>query len=381
MNILLTIHSELDAYAGAPGVTLKLAEQYERLGHAVKIFSYDDLPGWLPRIIQDIFFPAFVAFHIFYLMLSWELDVVHSSSVDAWLWGRLVSPFCMKNSPLLIAQSHGLEHTLHFGILKEVDAGNIQLSWKYPLYRGSLLLWQAAESFRVADFSFVLNQYDAQYLEQHLRVDAERIHVFPNGIPDEFIKLPFKVDSLLNGSSLGIALVSSYIDRKGIRYSVPALVKVLMKYSHVTVAFLGTGCPEGKVLADFPEKLHSRIKIVPSFLKPELPDLLSQSQVFLFPSLSEGFPLALPEAMANGLAPIVSDIPGPTEIVVDQENGLVVPSRDSTAIELAIESLILNPTQLKLLRLKAYQDAQHYNWETVGKSHVKLYEEATENVD
>ena len=70
-------------------------------------------------------------------------------------------------------------------------------------------------------------------------------------------------------------------------------------------------------------------------------------QAAISASLAEGFSLALPEVMACGLAPVVTNIPSARAVVRDEENGLFVPTRDAPAITHAIERLSGNPELLR----------------------------------
>jgi glycosyltransferase involved in cell wall biosynthesis len=375
MKILLVINVSLDPNAGASGVTLKLGEAYEKLGHDVYYYSNDNLPLRPSGKLASILFPYNVARHIRDLSEKIGLDVVHSSSNNAWIWGVLFCRLRLDQRPLLITQSHGLEHTMHEQILEEAKQGKLKLSWKYPLYNGSVLLWQVAKSFRVADCCFMLNQYDAGMVKGRMGVAAEKVMVFPNAIPDEFVGLPFEAFSPEADRLPGIAFVGSYVDRKGIQYGVPVLNNLMQRYPTLRASFLGTGCAVEPVLNDFNPAVRDRVTVVPSFDKSELPHLLKDSHILLFPSLSEGFPLAVPEAMACGLAPIVTDIPGPTEIVVNGVNGLVVPPRDQIQLEQAMVQLIDDRACLQRLRVAAYEAVQDYTWSKVAQRHLDLYNE------
>ena len=66
-------------------------------------------------------------------------------------------------------------------------------------------------------------------------------------------------------------------------------------------------------------------------------DHLKQATVFVLPSLSEGLPRVLIEAMACGLPVVATDVGGVPEAVVDGVNGLLVPRRDEKALAKAIE--------------------------------------------
>jgi glycosyltransferase involved in cell wall biosynthesis len=376
MKILLVLHHYLDPNAGASSVTLKLGEAYKKLGHDVYFYSYDDLPPKPTGKLAGILFPYWVAKHIRRLSQEIGLDVVHASSGDAWIWGTFFSRLSQGRKPLLVTQSHGLEQTMHDQILEEARSGRLKLSWKYPLYNGSIALWTAAKSFQVADFCFMLNQHDAGIVRQSMGVAAEKVKVFPNGIPDEFIGLPFEAFQPEADRLPGIAFVGSYLDRKGIQFGVPALNNLLQRYPQLRATFLGTGVAAATVLSDFSVAVRDRVTVVPSFDKPELPRLLKDSHILLFPSLSEGFPLAVPEAMACGLAPIVTQIPGPTEIVVNGVNGLVVEPRNQLPLEQAMENLINNVDRLQKLQSEAYHTIQKLSWGYIAKQHLALYQSA-----
>jgi glycosyltransferase involved in cell wall biosynthesis len=67
--------------------------------------------------------------------------------------------------------------------------------------------------------------------------------------------------------------------------------------------------------------------------------VLEQSHLVVLPSYREGTPRALLEAGACGLPIIATDVPGCREVVVDRENGLFVPAKDSRALADAVTEL------------------------------------------
>ncbi|HEY9608351.1 glycosyltransferase family 4 protein [Allocoleopsis sp.] len=375
MKILLTIHHDLDPNAGAPGATLQLGQAYQKLGHQVEYYSFDNLPHKLPGLVESMMFPGFVASHISALVNKQAVGVVDASSGDAWIWAKM-RQISRENSPLLVTRSHGLEHSTHLENLEEARRGNLHLSWKYPLYHGGFRLWEVATSMRYADLVVLLNHYDAEYVVEKLGVNPERRRVVANGIPEEFLNLPFEPMPEAEDSAIYIAQVGNYIARKGIEYGAVALNAILARYPQVKVSFLGTGCSEVEVHADFEPAVRDRIRVIPRYSHETLPSLLRGHHIKLFPTLSDGFGLVLIETMACGLAPVTTTTPGPMEIVSDGRNGILVPSRDSQAIQQALERLVTDRPYLEQLRRNAYATAQHFSWERIARDNLAFYEEA-----
>ena len=78
--------------------------------------------------------------------------------------------------------------------------------------------------------------------------------------------------------------------------------------------------------------------------------LLEQAAVFVLPSRFEGMPNALLEAMAQGLAVVITDAsPGPLEEIDDGRNGWVLPSEDVGALVQGLEQLAADPSQRQQL--------------------------------
>jgi glycosyltransferase involved in cell wall biosynthesis len=72
----------------------------------------------------------------------------------------------------------------------------------------------------------------------------------------------------------------------------------------------------------------------------DIPELMSIMDLFVLPSFSEGLSLTLIEACAAGLPIVATRVGGNEEVVVDQLNGLTVPSNDQEALAKAITSLL-----------------------------------------
>ena len=376
MKILMIVHYPFNRNAGAAGVIWRLGQEYEKLGHQVEYYSFDNLPKNLPNRVKRVLFPGFVADRIRKLAQQQAIDVVDASTGDTWLWSKILQNKHSK-SPSIVLRDHGLEHIEHQEFLEDVKLGKRSMSWKYQLYRGSIRLWEEATALRNADMVMLLNRRALNFAVEELGVELNKALLIVNGIPEYLLNLPLEPVK----EPIRIAQIGTYIPRKGIQYSVPALNKILDRHPEVKVSFFGTECKEcsdtEQIYRDFDPKFRDRIQVVPRYEHSSLPELLKGHQIKLLASTSEAFGMALVEAMACGLAPVTTNTPGPMEIVTEGENAIVIPSRDSEAIFEALEKLICDRPYLERLRRSAHKTAQKYSWEQIAKDTLAIYREAS----
>jgi len=96
-----------------------------------------------------------------------------------------------------------------------------------------------------------------------------------------------------------------------------------------------------QTLADL--ELEPRVRLLGNMSSGEVADRLQESDVLLLPSLDEGLPTVILEAMASGLAVVATDCGGVREALSDGVEGLIVPPRDAVAMAAALERLWRDP--------------------------------------
>jgi glycosyltransferase involved in cell wall biosynthesis len=100
----------------------------------------------------------------------------------------------------------------------------------------------------------------------------------------------------------------------------------------------------------------------PNVPQAKLPALFGAADVFVFPSLVEGMPLVVLEAMASGL-PVIVTPRGPADVVRDGVDGFIVPAGDSGAIAARLEQLYAEPDLCRMLGENARRHAEHWSWQ------------------
>ena len=105
----------------------------------------------------------------------------------------------------------------------------------------------------------------------------------------------------------------------------------------------GTLVAEETVLSEFPEELRRQITVLPRVDQAALARLYQDADVFVFPSLYEGFSRAIVEAMASRL-PIITTVVGvAADALRHEESALFVPKRNAAAIVAAVRRLHADP--------------------------------------
>jgi len=140
------------------------------------------------------------------------------------------------------------------------------------------------------------------------------------------------------------------------------------------VLIVGEG-PAEKTLRALSEQLGIGSRVVFAGMRRDIPQLLALMDIFVLPSLYEGFGIAILEAMATGKPVVASTVGGIPEFVVSGESGLLVPPGDSIALAAAIRQLLDQPERAKLMGRRGQEHVrQYYSIESVVRQHEQLYE-------
>jgi len=159
----------------------------------------------------------------------------------------------------------------------------------------------------------------------------------------------------------------TWIKRKGIDTLVTAAE--LLQARGVTIYWLliGTGCDESKVRSSWPRSLQSSLEIVPSFMNSEERKFLARASVFVLPSLFEGQPLSLLQAMASGICCITTNTCGQKDVVVDKSNGILFEPGDAKALAAEIEAVLRDPVYRRNLGQAARISMRGRDWARVAE--------------
>jgi len=117
----------------------------------------------------------------------------------------------------------------------------------------------------------------------------------------------------------------------------------------------------------FAAEVRDRVRVIPFIARDQMPALYAAHDVFVFPSLFEGMPLTLLEAMAGGMPVVTTATSGMADVVEDGFNGIAVPPADAEAIAESIGRLCAGAELRCRLGREARNTMRRYTWEKVTR--------------
>ncbi len=196
---------------------------------------------------------------------------------------------------------------------------------------------------RVSDRVIAVSGTVKKDIIKYDNLSEEKVMVIHNGIDRQRF---LNIDAGRVRSELGIspeAVVIGTVGRltpqKGHKYLLDAISSVAKTFPHAVLLLVGGG-PAKEDLMRYAEYLGITGKVIFAGFRKDVPGMLAAMDAFVFPSLWEGLPNALIEAMAAGKPIIASDILSNREVLESEKYGILVPVGDSRAIEAAILSLM-----------------------------------------
>jgi glycosyltransferase involved in cell wall biosynthesis len=149
------------------------------------------------------------------------------------------------------------------------------------------------------------------------------------------------------------------------------LIRALPFVPGLHAVLAGAG-PNKVALADLAAVCHVEDRVHFLGRRSDIPELMKAADIYVQPSLYEGFGLAVAEAMAAGLPVIISDVPGVREVVGDA--GMAFPAGDVTSLAAAINAVLDDPEQADDFARRGKDRAREFTLERFLEKHVALYE-------
>jgi glycosyltransferase involved in cell wall biosynthesis len=330
------------ATGGAQKVLLDQANWFHVRGHKVTaVFLYDR--DNLHKRWQNISpFPIFNlnAFHkrrcilqnglsifqglwkLWRLLRGEKFDVIETFTHDS---NMLALPLAwMARIPVRIATHHGIVAGIS--------------PWREKLHA-----WMVNKNIahRIVAVSAMTHQ---KLLEEGIQ--AARIVVIPNGITTVQVegvnRFEVRKEAGIGVDDPFLLAVGRLVYSKAHKILIAAMPAVLKKFPDAKVGICGDGILRPKLEEQIESLgLSDSVKLLGQ--SDHVEKFLASADVFVMPSLWEGLPIALLEAMSAGLPVIATKVEGVEEVITEGEQGLLVPKEDAVALAEAIMKLLADP--------------------------------------
>jgi glycosyltransferase involved in cell wall biosynthesis len=216
----------------------------------------------------------------------------------------------------------------------------------------------------------------ADHLSRDLLIRRSRIEMVPNGVrfaPATRVTLRDEL-SLGPGDRLIVAIGNLY-PVKGHRYAIDALAQLARRHPALHLAIAGRGeLADGLIAQARALGIGHRVHLIG--LRSDVAAVLAAGDLFVLPSLSEGLPLALLEAMFAGTAIVASDV-GEVGAALDRGRaGLLVPPGDAAALAAALDGILTHSERARALGRQAQaRAAAEYDASNMVRRYRSMYDE------
>jgi len=203
----------------------------------------------------------------------------------------------------------------------------------------------------------------------------KKIFVIPNGI--DLIKFEniSKKNRLPYNDKNIILFVGRLHPVKGVKYLIEAMRIIKDKDSYTELIIIGDG-EEKKKLQNVVKKigLSNTITFMGEIPNRKVSKYMTASDILVLPSLSEGFPNVILEAMASGIPIVATGVGGVPEIMEDGVNGFLVEPGDPTQIAQKVLFLLNNKKTMKMISDNNKKLVnQFYNWKKITLQLENVY--------
>ncbi len=282
----------------------------------------------IPSLIRDIhpFFDIHALLKLYFLILRGRYDIVHCHTSKGGFIGRLAAR--LANVKCIIYSPHGDIFEGYFGKIKT-----------------RFFIWLERFSARFTDKIITLTKSGIEpYIKAGIGQKSQFDYIY-NGIDVESLRKR-KVGRIQKRQEIGveddcflIVTAGRLVPVKGYTYLVAALAQVITEIPNIRLVFLGDGELRGELLGQV-KTLGLEKQVLFLGMRSDVPEIISCSDLFVLPSINEGFGVVLLEAMAMKCPIVATNVGGVPEVVLDGETGILVPPGDPVQLARGIIRLL-----------------------------------------
>jgi glycosyltransferase involved in cell wall biosynthesis len=284
-----------------------------------------------------------------------KIDILHLHGYGATTFGRIAG--AMRSLPTIVHEHANLTDTPWFQKIADT----------------------ALEP--VTDIAIAVSKSTAEFVINARRIPPAKVKVVYLGVPlEEFSRPRSQGEIHAARAELGIArddvaigTVTRLHDSKGNSYLVDAARLVLNDRPNARFFIVGEG-PLRESLEQQARALNLGDRLTFAGFAKDIPRVLSAFDISVFPSLWEGTPLTVFEALAMGKAIVATDADGLIDVLTPEHDAIVVPKRNARVLADGLMRVIDEPATRERLRAAAFETGKKYDIAAFVHKMERLYD-------
>jgi glycosyltransferase involved in cell wall biosynthesis len=206
-------------------------------------------------------------------------------------------------------------------------------------------------------------------------VPTEKIKTITNGIDVTAFERAQPLPLLRAEGSTVVGVVARLDMQKGFEYLLQAARELCKMFSDLKIVIAGEG-PDRSKIEDIIQQYGLQSSVVLVGQQSNMPAVYAAMDIFVLPSLNEGLPMTVLEAMAASKPVIATRVGAIPSVIKDGENGLLVAPKDSEGLRNAVASLLSDPERRQRMGDQAHAwVSQNYTSEAMALRYREMYEE------
>lgn len=373
MKILMAAGVPQRREGGVAAVAHNLGSELSKRGHNITYLFYEDLltKRESQGRFRDLQFAVRVAAHVRKNREKYSVVNLHAPVGFAYGLRRRLARSA--DLPPYVMTLHGLEERRAHVMRREAKKGQ---AWHFSFINRA---WHSAYhvprfylSIKTADRAHCFSRDVWNILQLKYNLDTHKAVYIPNGVEERF----FVTRAYDSPGPIRLLYPGTWLDQRGIFYLRTALQDLNASFRDWTFTIAGPGVDATEIIGFFGREIANQIQVLPSVPADKMPALYAAHDVLVFPSLMEGLPSVLMEAMASGMAVITAETCGMVDVVENDFNGLLVPPADEKALQAALARVCRCASLRKTLGGEARNTMRRYSWSRAAARLETLFESA-----
>ena len=282
-----------------------------------------------------------------------------------------------------IVQSHGYKSNFYALIatwLTKVSLIATCHPWAESQYSLRARLYESIDQFWLNKFDRIVaisDQVKKKLLNKN--VPKEKVFLIENGIDVSRFNRSFNRSEVrkmfdIPTNSLVIGTIGRLSVEKGHAFLIGVIGKLIRDFPHLRLLIVGDG-PLSQSLKQQADQsaLNGHVNFMG--ISNDIPRMLALMDIFVLPSLGEGLPMALLEAMAAKVPVVATRVGDIPKIISEDNNGFLIPAADKVALKEALSKLLKDKKKRKFFAKNGYFTvSQDFSSQNMARKYVSIYQ-------